>query len=96
MPSAACKAIEMQTLVTQIKENGDVTLPEEVRRRLGKDTVEFVIRDDGVVELRRPSLSLDDVFGSIPARPGMSDDFDAEIEAAIEEHIAEKYKQLPR
>ncbi|HYI24270.1 MAG TPA: hypothetical protein VD767_02580, partial [Thermomicrobiales bacterium] len=59
----------MQTHVAPIKANGDVTLPEEVQRRIGKagkDNVEFFIRDDGVIELRRPGLSLDDVFGILP------------------------------
>jgi bifunctional DNA-binding transcriptional regulator/antitoxin component of YhaV-PrlF toxin-antitoxin module len=81
----------MQTLVTQIKGNGGVTLPEEVRRRLGKDSVEFVIRDDGVVELRRPSLSLDDVFGILPPLENASLDIDVEIERAIEKHVARKW-----
>lgn len=89
----------MQTLVAPIKENGDVTLPDEVQRRLGKagrDNVEFVIRDDGVVELRRSSLTLDDVFGILPPLENASPDFEEEIERAIEEHIARKWGRQPQ
>ena len=86
----------MQTQRAQIKKNGDVTLPEVVRRRFGEDVVEFVIRDDGVVELRRPTLSLDDVFGILPPLDYGSIDFEEEIERAMEEHALEKYKRLSR
>jgi bifunctional DNA-binding transcriptional regulator/antitoxin component of YhaV-PrlF toxin-antitoxin module len=89
----------MQTHVAPIKENGDVTLPEEVQRRIGKagkDNVEFIIRDDGVIELRRPGLTLDDVFGILPPLKNASPDFEEEIERAIEEHVARKWDhQLP-
>lgn len=87
----------MKTYVAPMSEDGEVAIPETVRRRLGIEderSVVFVVRDDGVVELRRPSLSLDDVFGSLPALPGMSEDFDVEIKAAMEEHFAEKYKHF--
>ncbi len=89
----------MQTHIAPMSKEGTVIIPEPVRRRLGigdEGPVVFVMRDDGSVELRREVLSLEDVFGSIPTRPGMSVDFDAEIEAAIEEHLAEKYKHLRR
>jgi bifunctional DNA-binding transcriptional regulator/antitoxin component of YhaV-PrlF toxin-antitoxin module len=86
----------MRTYRARINENGDLTLPEDARRRFGKDTVDVVVRDDGVVELRRPGLTLAEVFGSIPAIKGVSVDFDAEIESAIEDHLAEKWGRSPR
>jgi bifunctional DNA-binding transcriptional regulator/antitoxin component of YhaV-PrlF toxin-antitoxin module len=46
-----------------------VTIPAQIRKALGIATpgqVEFVVRDDGVVELRAPAFTLDDVFGSVP------------------------------
>jgi bifunctional DNA-binding transcriptional regulator/antitoxin component of YhaV-PrlF toxin-antitoxin module len=86
----------MHTYRARIKENGDVTLPEDARRRLGEDMVDVVVRDDGVVEWRRLGLTLDEVFGSIPAIKGGSVDFDAEIESAIEDHLAEKWGRLPQ
>ena len=85
----------MHTYRARIKENGDVTLPEDARRRLGEDAVDVIVRDDGVVELRRPGLTLAEVFGSIPAVKGVSADLDAEIEEAIEDHLAETWGRLP-
>jgi len=87
----------MEMYVAPMSEDGEVAIPETVRRRLGIEderSVVFVVRDDGSVEIRRKVLSLDDVFGSLPARTGMSDDFDVEIKAAMEEHFAEKYKHF--
>lgn len=87
----------METYLAPMSKDGEVTIPETIRRRLGIDdenSVVFVMRDDGSVELRRKMLTLEDVFGSIPALPGTSDDFDEEIKAAIEEYIAEKYKHF--
>lgn len=89
----------MQTHVAPIKANGDVNLPEEVQRRLGKagqDKVEFIIRDDGVVELRRLGLSLDDVFGILPPLQSASPGFDEAIERATEEHVARKWGRRPQ
>ena len=88
----------METHVAAMKD-GEVTIPEPIRRRLGfgdEGLVVFVMREDGSVELRRNMLGLEEVFGSLPARPGMSEDFEAEIEEAIEEYVAEKYKHLRR
>ncbi len=85
----------MQTFRSRIKENGDVPLPEDARRRLGDDAIDVVVRDDGVVELRRPGLTLDQVFGSIPAIKGVSVDFDEEIAEAMEEHATQKCNAVP-
>jgi len=89
----------MQTFVVPVRREGEVTMPVEVRRHLGataRNAVEFVIRDDGVIEVRAPALSLEDVLGSLPPLAGMSEDFDAEIERAIEEHLASRYGPHPQ
>lgn len=89
----------MQTHIVPISKEGTLTVPDAVRERLGLDdvgTVAFVVRDDGEVVLSRRKLTPEDVFGSIPDIPGTSDDFDVEIEQAIEAHLAEKYKHWKR
>lgn len=95
----AGKVVVMHAHAAPISKDGEVTIPKVIRRRLGigdEGSVVFIMRDDGSVELRKKMLSLEDVFGAIHARPGMSADFEAEIESAIEEHLAEKYKHLHR
>jgi AbrB family looped-hinge helix DNA binding protein len=82
----------MHTRIAPISSKGQVTIPAEIRRRLGvggTDKVVFVVRDDGVVELRAPSFTLEDVFGSIDPLPQESADLDQEIEAAIAAGLAE-------
>lgn len=75
-----------------VTQRGQVTIPAEVRRQLGLergDKVIFAV-EDGRVSLHRPALTLDQVFGSVPALPGTTtEDFEAQIEAAKEE-IAER------
>jgi antitoxin PrlF len=62
----------MEILAT-ITEKGQVTVPVEVRRRLGlgtREKVAFVVLDDGRVEVRRPTFptvrSLIGVAGKLP------------------------------
>ena len=96
---SCAKGPMMETYIAPMSKDGQVTIPETIRRRLGmgdENSVVFVLRDDGSVELRKKVPSLEDVFGSLPARPGMSEDLEAEIEAAIEEHPASKYKHVHR
>lgn len=76
----------MRTIDAKITSQGQVTIPIEVRRHLGLERgqkVSFIIAEDGV--RLKPALfsSIEDVFGSIPGKPGMSDDFDDEIEEAM-------------
>jgi bifunctional DNA-binding transcriptional regulator/antitoxin component of YhaV-PrlF toxin-antitoxin module len=69
-----------------ITDEDALPLPAEVCQRLGLEkgsTVTFLLEDDGVVLLPAPR-SIDHLFGSIPALPRTSDDFDEEIEEAIE------------
>lgn len=80
----------LSEFIVRINSKNRVTLPAAVRRRLGmsaSDTVAFVLHDDGRVELRRAGLSLESVLGSIPALPGVSDDFDREIAEATAAEI---------
>lgn len=76
----------MRTTNAKITSQGQVTIPVEVRRYLGLEKgkgVSFVIAEDGVrLEPARFS-SIEDVFGSVPGKPGMPEDFDEEIDEAM-------------
>ena len=83
----------MRSIDATITSQGQVTIPAEVRRILGvskRDKVTFVIDDDGV-RLVPTRFTFESAFGSIPAIPGMSADFDEEIEEAIEAEVDRKY-----
>ncbi len=71
--------------VSTITSKGQVTIPRQVRKALDLDTgdrVSFLVRDDGVVELRPETTDLKDLFGMLPSkRKGVSiEDMDAAIE----------------
>ena len=77
-------------IIAKISSKNQITLPEEVRRRLGvgpSDSVAFVFAKDGAVELRTPQFDLESIVGSVPPLPGASADFEREIEEAISEEI---------
>lgn len=82
-----------------VSSQGDVVIPEALRARLGirsGGTIQFVVRGNGPVTLRQPNWTIDSVLGSVvPLRP-MSIDCDAEIEEAMEEALAEKYRWIQR
>ena len=76
----------MHTRIAPVSVKGQVTIPAEIRKKLGieaPDQVEFVVRDDGVVELRAPAFTLEEVFGSVPPLPHETEDLDEEIAEAI-------------
>lgn len=76
----------MHTRIAPVSVKGQVTIPAEIRKELGiepPDQVEFVVRDDGVVELRAPAFTLEEVFGSVPPLPHETEDLDEEIAEAI-------------
>jgi antitoxin PrlF len=67
---------------------GQVTIPKEVRDALhidAGDRVQFLVRDDGVVELRPHTVDLRDLYGvlSREGKPVSVDDMDAAIGDAI-------------
>jgi AbrB family looped-hinge helix DNA binding protein len=74
----------------RINSRNQVTLPAEIRRRLGvgpSDNIAFVVGEDETVELHRARFDLESILGSIPALPGESLDLEREIEAATEEEM---------
>ena len=86
----------MIEITATINDENQVTLPAEVRRRLGigpADNVAFVLGEGDRVELRTPRYDLESVFGSIPELPGASLDLKREIAAATEEVMREKARR---
>lgn len=82
-----------------ISKKGQVTIPIDVRRRLGvgaSDRVSFVVTNEGNVELRRERFTLESVLGSLPALPNESIDLDREIAEATAEAAAERMRRFER
>lgn len=89
----------MRELVSTISSKGQVTLPIDVRRKLGvgtADKVAFVLTDDGTIELRPVRFTLESVIGSLPALPNESIDLEREVAEAVEEQAAERMRRLAR
>jgi antitoxin PrlF len=89
----------MKEFVSTVSSKGQVTIPADIRRRLGvgaTDKVSFVVTDDGTVELRPARFSLDSVLGALPALANESVDLDPEIDAAREVDAARRMRRLER
>lgn len=77
-----------------------IPIPDEIGDRLGVGAggqVEFIVQDDGTITVRPRQyreLTLEETISSVPAIPGMSHDFDREIEEAIGDAMDEKYARL--
>lgn len=77
-------------IIAKISSKNQITLPADVRRRLGvgaADSVAFILSDDGSVELRPVQFDLESILGSLEPLPGASLDLDREILEATEEEI---------
>lgn len=89
----------MREFVSIISSKGQVTIPADIRRRLGvgiAEKIAFVLTDEGRVELRPARFTLESVLGSIPALPNESIDLDREIDEAREEAAEERVRDLDR
>jgi AbrB family looped-hinge helix DNA binding protein len=78
---------KLKRLVGTLTERYQVTVPAEVRRHLSlgaSDRVEFIIDDDGTVQLNRAEFSLETAFGSVtPLKPPV--DIEEQIRIARDE-----------
>lgn len=77
----------MQSIEAALTDDGLVAMPEEIRERLGLvpgDTMTFIVDDDDI-RLVRDRYAYRGVFGAVKSIPGMSADFDDEIEIATSE-----------
>ncbi len=89
----------MHARLATISSKGQVTIPVEVRRRLGvgaSDRVAFVVTNEGNVELRPERFTLESILGSLPALPNESIDLDREIAEATAEAAAERMRRFER
>ena len=80
----------MIEITARISSKNQITLPADVRRRLGvgaSDTIAFVFTESGAIEVRKSRFDLESILGSIPALPGQSLDFEREIEEATAEEM---------
>jgi AbrB family looped-hinge helix DNA binding protein len=80
-----------------VTSKGQVTIPKQVRDalRIGVgDRVSFVVRDDGVVELRPETVDLHELYGSMKRR-GKRVTVE-QMNAAIAEAAAEPYRRSRR
>lgn len=70
-----------------------IAIPDAVRKELGLDGVKqiVVMKDGNTLRLIPLTMTIEDVRSSIPAVPGVSIDFDEEIEEAIAVYVREKY-----
>lgn len=87
----------MHELTATMTEQGQITIPDEVRHLLGlkpHDKVAFEI-EDGEVRLVPAGMRLEDVFGSVPARVSEAD-FDDEIRRAKDERAAATVRKMSR
>jgi antitoxin PrlF len=88
----------MREIVSTVTRKGQVTIPIEVRRRLGvgtPDKVAFVLEDEGV-RLKPATVSLASLFGSVPALPNESADLEREIDEAMAEEADRIVARLER
>lgn len=89
----------MSERVATVSSKGQVTIPVDVRRRLGvgtADKVAFVMTDDGKVELRPERFTLESILGSLAALPNESLDLDREIAEATSEAATKRMRRMDR
>jgi AbrB family looped-hinge helix DNA binding protein len=82
--------ISMVEITAKISSKNQITVPAEVRRRLGvgaSDRIAFFFTENGTVEVQKPRFDLESIIGSVPALPGESLDFEREIEEATAEEM---------
>jgi AbrB family looped-hinge helix DNA binding protein len=82
----------MREIDATITSQGQVTIPAEVRQHLGlkkHGKVTFII-EEGEVRLIPTKYTLESVRGAVPGIPGMSLDFDREIEEAMGDEMDRK------
>ena len=85
----------MRQITTTITQRGQVTIPAEVRRRLGvgpRDKVAFAFDEDGVRLLPAP-FTLESAYGSVTPR-AHPEDFKAIERQAKEEHVEKVLRTL--
>lgn len=79
----------MREIISNVTKRGQVTIPAHVRRHLGVDApdkIAFVLGEDGTVVVKPVTMTSARLQGIVPALPNPSEDFEKEIEEAMEEN----------
>lgn len=80
-------------LTFPITQKGQVTMPAEIRRHLGvgpKDRIEYVVGDDGRVEVKAARSRIDQLGSSIKEVPGREGRDYEEVRHLMLEDLADK------
>ncbi len=89
----------MKEITSTVTQKGQVTIPREVRQRLGlgtPDRITFVLDDDGV-RLKPSTMTLDSLFGSVPALAEQeSVDFEDQIEDVMNDRADQIMREMNR
>ncbi|MDP9365982.1 MAG: AbrB/MazE/SpoVT family DNA-binding domain-containing protein [Chloroflexota bacterium] len=86
----------MRQITATMTSKGQVTVPAEVRRRLGVDQGKVIfVLDDDEIRLRPARFTLDTVLGSLDPLPGTTtEDFEAQIEDAMEDAAERRVRKM--
>ncbi len=86
----------MRQITATMTIKGQVTVPAEVRRRLGVDQGKVIfVLDDDEIRLRPARFTLDTVLGSLDPLPGTTtEDFEAQIEDAMEDAAERRVRKM--
>jgi AbrB family looped-hinge helix DNA binding protein len=90
--------VEVKMPTATVSSKGQVTIPKEVRKALridAGDRVSFLVRDDGVVELRPETVDLNDLYGMLrhEGEPATVEEMNEEIAKAAVESFEESVKK---
>jgi antitoxin PrlF len=94
---ASERKMPMKEIVSTITSKGQVTIPVEIRKKLGLGSgakIAFVVDDDGSISLRPPTYP---TIASLAGAAGKLDEpmtWEEMRRIAIEDYIAEKYGDL--
>ena len=80
--------------VVDVNEDGTISIPSELVEELGVDRSKrvLVLNEDGRIRLIPGLMTLEEIRGSVPALPNLSEDLDDEIEEAISDALRDKYR----
>lgn len=84
---------DSRSFTARVTSEGDLLIPDEAKALLRLEGIKAVaiIVDTHGIHFVPLKMTLEDVRGSVPGIEGVSEDFDVEIEQAIEDAILEKY-----
>jgi antitoxin PrlF len=91
------RKISMKEIVSTITSKGQVTIPVEIRKKLGLTSgakIAFVVDDDGTISLRPPTYPTISSLAGAAGKLAEPMTWEEMRRIAIEDYIAEKYSDL--